>query len=349
MNADRKEVLKRNLYLKQSVLIRSIRSICGKSLICSFPVLSLFFSVSPVFSVFRFVLEGKMVQADCAFRMGRSHLVCQDYAAAGAGEIACALLADGCSSSPDTDIGARLLVRSAFAGIRCLANALAQDSSAPDGEAGVQTALDRYHREAVAAARQHGGALGLDCTALDATLLTVAAQGENWCAAVFGDGVIAAKNRAGEIEVCVISYPGGYPFYPNYLLDAERRHALMQQKDSGRKVERFQLAPDGSVEEESGYECPADSPCTYILGKIAEYEWVAALSDGVHSFYETADGEGALQANAPVPLSIVLRELLAFKTTKGQFAQRRLQRFLRDCERRGWQHYDDISIAALSL
>ena len=50
--------------------------------------------------------------ADCAFAAGRGHDVCQDYAAAGGGaDEPYAILADGCSTSPDTDVGARLLVK----------------------------------------------------------------------------------------------------------------------------------------------------------------------------------------------------------------------------------------------
>ena len=65
-----------------------------------------------------------MIHVDCAFRMGRTHLVCQDYAAVAAGEFPCVLLADGCSWSPDTDMGARLLVRSALTTLRCLSDAI---------------------------------------------------------------------------------------------------------------------------------------------------------------------------------------------------------------------------------
>ncbi|HYO91642.1 MAG TPA: hypothetical protein VEQ40_08400, partial [Pyrinomonadaceae bacterium] len=65
------------------------------------------------------------MNADSAFLIGATHAVCQDYAVAGNGtpdERAAVsnlqanpyvILSDGCSSSPDTDIGARLLVKAA--------------------------------------------------------------------------------------------------------------------------------------------------------------------------------------------------------------------------------------------
>ena len=65
------------------------------------------------------------MNADSAFRMGSTHAVCQDYAVASAWTAAAhtdgaappprpyIILSDGCSSTPDTDVGARLLVKAA--------------------------------------------------------------------------------------------------------------------------------------------------------------------------------------------------------------------------------------------
>src|SRR5215203_2249321 len=49
------------------------------------------------------------MNTDCFFNIGATHSVCQDYVVASPYLI----LSDGCSSSPDTDIGARLLVKAA--------------------------------------------------------------------------------------------------------------------------------------------------------------------------------------------------------------------------------------------
>ena len=47
-----------------------------------------------------------MVYSDSYFKIGKTHLICQDYALHSEGHIS---LSDGCSSSPNTDIGSRLL------------------------------------------------------------------------------------------------------------------------------------------------------------------------------------------------------------------------------------------------
>lgn len=56
-----------------------------------------------------------MANSDAFFSIGKTHEVCQDYARAGDLDgRQFAIVSDGCSSSPDTDFGARALVMSAI-------------------------------------------------------------------------------------------------------------------------------------------------------------------------------------------------------------------------------------------
>ncbi len=294
-----------------------------------------------------------MVHVDCAFRMGKTHLVCQDYAAVATGEFPCVVLADGCSGSPNTDIGARLLARSALAHIANSSQSegatSTQNSPSPrlfwEKGPGVEGNLLYYHQQAICAARSYAASLQLSDTACDATLLTLIAGELQWLASVFGDGVVAAQNRAGEMEVTVVSYPGGYPFYPNYLADDARRQVLLQQAESTRQIETFCINSWGLVTAKHSEICAADDPCSFVTGSIADYWWVAILSDGVHSFYTTEPGAG--RANTALPLETVLPELLNFKTSGGQFAQRRMQKFQQQCASRGWQHHDDVAMGVI--
>ena len=52
-----------------------------------------------------------MATADAHFSIGKTHRVCEDYARAGLlpDGRAFAIVSDGCSSSPDTDFGSRLM------------------------------------------------------------------------------------------------------------------------------------------------------------------------------------------------------------------------------------------------
>lgn len=113
----------------------------------------------------------------------------QDYARAGADF---AIISDGCSSSPDTDCGARWLT---------LAASVEHD---------IERIVDRAL--AVGLVRPE---------ALDATLLTLRRVGEQIEATVHGDGIVFGVRRSGEIEAWEIDQ-GGTPAYPVYRRQPQR-------------------------------------------------------------------------------------------------------------------------------
>ena len=127
------------------------------------------------------------MNADCIYRIGAGHAVCQDYCVARGGDDPYVVIADGCSSSPDTDCGARLLVRSAAALLPARAD-LASD--AEFGQAVVERALP------------HAEGLGLPAQALDATLLWLTLDGGEWTASVHGDGM--RRRRPTRLRPCLV-------------------------------------------------------------------------------------------------------------------------------------------------
>jgi hypothetical protein len=282
------------------------------------------------------------MNSDCAYRIGKTHAVCQDYAVAQGGVRPYVLLADGCSSSPETDIGARLLVKSAESFLRRRPGMHPTDA--------IDTALERYHAETLSSAHDLAGRMGLTATCLDATLLTAVVQESSWLIAVYGDGVIAMQDREGYIHVRSLTYAAGYPYYLNYAADTGRRDAFLKRRDNRRKVDFLVLSPDGTWKE--GRSCleAADASCYRESGDLgaAEWTWIAVLSDGVHSVIQGVD-TATSRTTVSVPLPVVLRTLLDFKGGSGVFVQRRLQRFAQQCQERGWQHRDDLSVGVLYL
>jgi hypothetical protein len=274
------------------------------------------------------------MNTDCTYWIGRSHTVCEDYVIARGGEQPYVILADGCSSSPDTDLGARLLVRCAEAAGPVLAD-------------GTPAAVDAYHRETLHAAGHYAAGLGLDPRCLDATLLTLAVIAGRWLAILAGDGALAVKTRHGELRVTSVSFTGGYPEYLSYALDPVRRQAFEGRSGNRRRVERL-LCGQGaaevlSVEEER----PTGAPFIQA-GDPADTEWVAVLSDGVTSFTDLVETETS-RTVCPLTLSTVLPELLAFRSRTGCFVQRRTQRVLGEWSARGRHHQDDFSIGAIAF
>ena len=141
-----------------------------------------------------------------AFAIGATHAVCQDYARSD-GRLA--LLSDGCSGSPDTDIGARMLVTAALL------------------EPIIDDALPR---RAAARARQWALSQGLgvpDHTpgCLDATLLLAWRDADSLHALVAGDGAVAVRQRGGGVTLHRIDHSAAPP-YPIYHHQPARLAAL---------------------------------------------------------------------------------------------------------------------------
>lgn len=286
------------------------------------------------------------MNADCAFQIGSSHAVCQDYALAGAllppaqtegpdpNSAPYVILSDGCSSSPDTDIGARLLARAAEQLLR--------------GDGGAPTRCTaETHREAARRALSWAGLLGLRPQAVDATLLTARLEGDELVVGCSGDGVVCLQTWAGELEVYSISYPSGYPLYPAYAHQPGRLLALEAAGSSCKEVRSFRSAAAGD-ELRLCDAAGGDSPTAVFKVPAANYRCAALFSDGIHSFYQAGPTCAGGRVE-PVPLESVLPDLVSFKSTRGSFVGRRLTRFLKDCRRKGWRHADDLSIGALHL
>jgi hypothetical protein len=280
------------------------------------------------------------MNADSAFQMGSTHTVCQDYAVAGScasashadgAEAPCrpyAVLSDGCSSSPDTDVGARLLVKAA--------ERLLRESGGPqaDGLAGL-------HAEAARIALSWAEPLGLKPQAVDATLLTAHLRGGELVVGCSGDGVVCLQTTEGALDVYVVSYPHGYPVYPAYAHQPARRRALADAGPASKEVTHLRArSAEGPLRPARVSEGGALTEVFAV--SAAGYRFATLLSDGAHSFFRPGPAES-------IPLESVLPELVSFKNTRGAFVGRRVRGFLKDCRRKGWRHADDLSLAALHL
>ena len=295
------------------------------------------------------------MNADSTFHIGAAHAVCQDYSLAGGANLPSAraagldatrperrpyvILSDGCSSSADTDIGARLLVKATEQML---------------GELGGSQPCDpaRIHAEAARRALQWAKLLGLRPQAVDATLLTAHLDGEELVVACSGDGVVCLQTRAGALDVYSISYASNYPLYPAYAHQPARLLALSGAggggRGTGKEVRHFRSA---SLAERL-QSCGAflrDAPTEVFTVKAADYKYAAIFSDGVHSFFDAGQPAEAGGRGVAVPLEEVLRGLVSFKSTRGAFVGRRMNMFLRDCLHKGWRHADDLSAGALHL
>lgn len=251
---------------------------------------------------------------DAWFAIGDTHVVCEDFAVAGttAGGQGFAIVCDGCSSSPQTDVGARLLAAAARV-------PLAQ---------GWLPGVEVVEQAAAAAAL-----LRLPPCCLDATLLMALTDAEGCRVRVFGDGVVAARRRDGELQVHRFEHPDGAPPYPSYTLDPERQQRWHQRCSPVLREHVGGPAPT-LIEHRA-------APQLYFSRD--QFVGLALGSDGLDAFVRVEKGVAT-----PVPTTRVLERLLRIAEPRGRFLARRGRRFLRrECPPDRWRPTDDVSLAAI--
>ena len=265
--------------------------------------------------------------ADAYFAIGARHDVCQDYALAGVavgdtGSVGgWALVSDGCSSSPLSDFGARLLATAA-------SRALDRLDGANDS---IAASLVLAH------AAEMADALAISHHSLDATLCYLRQSRDAAHAHIIGDGVVAARRRDGAIEAWHVSDSHSAPAYLSYMLDDKRLAAYLAQHGA-RTIEHYL---DGRLLSRDSHHLRDAPYAVHVTLPSSDYALAMVLSDGAASFHEGVD---------PVPLCDVLAPLMAFKSHRGRFVTRRMRRFLkREASRRGWRHDDDIAAAAVVM
>lgn len=292
------------------------------------------------------------MNADSFLAIGKTHHICQDYVRVhdpeGKAKPFC-LLSDGCSASPDTDIGARFLVLAAererlhrgwFFNDDLLPGSAGHDITASES---CLIVLDNA-MDLVQDAR-----LSLLC--LDATLLSLVPDDKYILASIIGDGVIAARRRDGTIESWVVDFPEGAPGYLSYLIDDKRLKHFCDKY--GAKTVKHMLGGKvlHDVEARMTYEAPPPDETKGTASGVsfdvcldpAEYDFVAIFSDGIQSFVRETKPKNF----EAVPLDEVLAQVMAIKGSAGEFVTRRCRRFQKFCLENKWQHNDDFSMAAI--
>jgi hypothetical protein len=279
-----------------------------------------------------------MNYADAHFRPGSSHMAegtpCQDYAMPGkpGSPVLHAVLSDGCSTAGRTDIGARLITLAAACVLERSPGVITGDF--------IGAAMQGVLRVAAP--------LGLDDIDLDATLGAVAGLPDGGAAAaLFGDGVIAAKTSTGT-SVWIMDWAGNMPGYPGYSAGnpgrlarfiAESTAAADREKRPSLLVSEYRISPNGELSEiavdgRDASDGLAGLTLTWEQDNLPDI--LAVMSDGV------------LQVTG-LPWHVAVRDITSIGPARlGSFATRRMSKALQSWSRGGHTPYDDISVAALA-
>lgn len=262
-----------------------------------------------------------------AFYIGKTHKVCEDYTCHGLAPEPYILVSDGCSSSPKTDFGSRILVQ--------VSSDLFEKNKDFDIE------------EVLLEAEELRRLFNISQESLDATLLGAYVKGDEYHLLMCGDGVLVKTKHDGTMEVVLIEYPSGAPFYLSYNLNQTRKTGYIKHFTLEKKISTWQIQPDGAIENLLEREYRDDNHYQET-GSCKDYKSISLMSDGVVSFYELLN-TGTSKSENPILVHEVLKKLLDFKGFQGEFVERRVQKFRKECEKMNWYHADDISLATIFL
>ena len=262
--------------------------------------------------------------------IGNSHEVCEDYIYHSFQVDPYMILADGCSSSKNTDVGARVLVHAA----RNILNRFIHRTGIPI-EADVLGDMIAFEAEETIKK------LGLNTSALDATLIIAHRLKDKIIINVFGDGNVILKKKDGTTKMYNYQYAKNMPYYLSYYVDAARQHQYCKEMfdaDEGGKclVTSSYINDEFNVSTEDFVKIP-----TFILS-IEDYEMIGIASDGIESFFNPLNSDR-------MGYKEVLEELTAFKGTVGEFLKRRCKRAIKNYKKEGIEHYDDVSIGVMLI
>lgn len=302
------------------------------------------------------------MKLDSAFQIGKTHDICEDYALTGviespAGDAFYTVVSDGCSSSKNVDLGARILSHSAVEEIKNIYRNSAH-------------LMFSFNQDScITRARSSIEALKAQQDSLDATLLMSYSTSNCTEIVVCGDGCVAIGFEDKRILVINFDFPSGFPFYPNYLPNYSTRFAQwyqIQKDEYPCKITASIINEDGTFEELYNNDSPiftfsANKKSVMISARDKNYggnvyffdeeketlpKFIVSMSDGIGSFYKTEDA-GTSLTNSNIDYREVINEVLNFKNFNGKFMQRRLNRFLKFCAKNNWHHADDISFGAM--
>jgi hypothetical protein len=287
------------------------------------------------------------IAMDEHFLIGADHyrqgMPCQDYAISGeAGEIAYAIVSDGCSSGGRTDVGSRA---TAFACAQALTSSW---SDAPYILPSLSSGdIIRRHRARLGVLTQE---LMLTERDMLATLIYIFATPQGVLVTLWGDGVIAVKYRDGHMALWRYDWEDNMPLYPAY--GKETLGAFVSAHGGDVKLDRLKeefvmLQGDTVTYEHTRWYTLGDAldGVTKIVPRDAlesRIDSIAVFTDGVTQICQKGRADMLDWKDA-------VRTLLAFPNTTGSFAKRRMIRAMRGFEKEGYEPRDDIAYAVMRI
>jgi hypothetical protein len=261
----------------------------------------------------------RKIRLDHHFIMGASHAVCQDYALHGYMPQPYLIVSDGCSSAPDSDIGARILSYMAR-------KVLAQ---------GMTLSYQDFGQRVSESARLVATAMGVDPVVLHATLMIAWVKDNVVQVYMYGDGCILLLGHGGQVRTIHVNFSNNAPYYLCYW-DNEALHDEYANA-SGRNYKMDIFYSEYDHPEQQDFQ----SPLVFSF-ELDEYAAVVLASDGCEQFLN-------LNNNKKLPLQNVATRLLSFDASQESFIFNHLRQCVQDYGRQDIYPLDDVALAGLAI
>lgn len=268
--------------------------------------------------------------ADSFYTIGHNHIVdgiaCQDYALVMNTERKgqTLLVADGCSSSPDTDIGARILSH--------VFKRICKDMQLNP----------RNMKACIAHAKEVATmwfALSQECLDVSLVLIQYRPNETNRndiFVSIYGDGAFFVSQRDFNYEIISVNWDQNAPPYLNYFNDPERYKALIDSKQAGKVVTEMGDSFD-SVKSVLSHEITIEDSLYGRVSYVYSSEdvlFISAMTDGIEQIGSLPKFDAACKFND-------------FKNVTGNFVKRRAIKVLKDLGKENHFPKDDFSIATM--
>lgn len=290
------------------------------------------------------------IEVDSFYTKGYSHEECQDYATTHKfvddrnQDQYIATIADGCSRSFRSDVGARMLALSSMGKISSLPHnyvTLTHQAS---------LLMDNYMYYL-------GGFIGefsWDSTLFVArTIYKPTGELGGIQVQITGNGFILARRREDLIwDVLEIEYPSGSPAYLSYFrnsIEDKRRWKEYVKQELGHRLWKFYSFNKEDVVAETVQEDVVETMEQVELAHFynaKDYDLVLIASDGLSQF----DFPNQTKLDLKDYIRLIINHVLCFNSFKEEFIKSRINRFFsKEIDTLGWRISDDISISGFYI
>lgn len=277
------------------------------------------------------------------FEIAAHYQVCEDYAISGTyQDMAYAIVCDGCSSSENSDVGARLMAHIAKGVIMYL-----KDRNL----IGSPEFVNHFKELIVRKGIEVKNSLGLSTDAFDATLLVHIAFDSKILSIAWGDGYIMYKTKDSKHLVYDISFSTGAPYYLSYEMSTSKKQKYMDEFGEGTiTIKNMTLSAEGAVEWERSITNPIIAESLYKEAYASMISFATVSSDGLGTYQDNPKGikEDGTEKRKYKAIEII-PQMMAYKTIAGEFVIRRMHRMKTDMAKANIIHFDDISCASIAL